>query len=99
MACGSPVQPLHNGRDLGSRETRSLFSRHGNTALPTRVHMNIPLDEGMATSHPRQRGTYLEQSQVWTMPGGEEDGRMGAIARHLVALHPIPCLEGKTMDP
>lgn len=52
----------------------------------------------MAAPHELDLRTYLEQSQVGTMPGGEEYGRVGAIARHLVTLDPIPCLERKAMD-
>lgn len=57
------------------------------------------LCEGMAAPHHQNPGTYFEQSQVGTMPGGEEDRRVGAIARHLISLHTIPCLERKAMDP
>ena len=51
----------------------------------------------MARPHATPR-TYFEEGQVGAMPGGEEDRRVGAIARHLISLHPVPRLVRKAMN-
>ena len=42
--------------------------------------------------------TYFEQGQVGTMPGGEEDGGVGAISCHLISCHPVPWFIRQAMN-